>query len=77
MARLFREICMCLAVTALLLVGSALVLLLIKAVEGFELIAGNARVLPASVFPSSPRTPMLSTRRPPVELTNSARHRAR
>lgn len=77
MTYLFREICLCLAVTVLILVGGTVLLLLIKAVEGFDLIAGDARVSPASIFPSSPRTPMLSTRRLPLELTYNGQHRAR
>lgn len=77
MIRLIRELCMCLAVTFLLLVGATVVLLLIKAAEGYRLIAGNTRVPPASIFPSSPRTSLLSTKRLPVELANNGWYRAR
>jgi len=41
MIRLFREICLCLAVAALLLIGGAVVLLWTKAVEGFEVMSGE------------------------------------
>ena len=38
--RLFHEICLCLAVAVLLLIGGAVVLLWTKTVEGFELMLG-------------------------------------
>lgn len=64
MNRLVHETCRCLAVTALLLIGAAIVLLLIKAVEGFGLIAGNlASHRRGSVTPV--RVSLLSTRRFP------------
>jgi hypothetical protein len=49
MNRLLRETCLCLAVAALLLIGGAIVLLLTKAVEGFELIRRRSRVASARI----------------------------
>lgn len=40
---MIHELCLCLAVTILLLIGGAAVLLVTKAIEGFELLATIGR----------------------------------